>query len=568
VLLCRLKEYYERSDDRLPPMYKRGRVKWFIDLDYDGNLIGNTLVSTSNEDSNRKGKKFVIPHIGRTSGIRPILLVDKAQYVLGVGDDKRTRDCHSAFVELIDDCASANTSEAVQAVANFLHSPDIINIQLPPELKSDDVISFRVGTELPSDDMSVQEFWRDKNQVNTDSKDNILIECQICGQTCVPVSPHPIKIKGIPGGQPSGMAMVSANSKAFESYGLENSLIAPTCQSCAEAYATAANELIKRDDTHVRIGPLIYVFWTRNKVELPVLSLFTSPTPDSEQVKQLILSAQKGRIYDAMDDEAFYASAWSASGARIAVRDWIETTVGTVRHNMARWFEMQRLISAQDGMAQFYGFWTLAASLYRSRDANNQMAPNVPEVLMRVALQGGPVPPWVLFQAVKRNRAEQKVTRPRLALIKMVLVSKNDTREEEYLVGLDTKNLEPAYLCGRLLSELESIQKAAINANTTIVDRFYGSASSAPASVFGHLLRGSQAHLAKLRKEKPGLAVIFQKRLEEIQSGLTSFPKVLTLEQQGLFALGYYHQRVSDRQRKDQVASGKEQPITRRVKDE
>jgi CRISPR-associated protein Csd1 len=120
-----------------------------------------------------------------------------------------------------------------------------------------------------------------------------------------------------------------------------------------------------------------------------------------------------------------------------------------------------------------------------------------------------------------------------------------------YLVELDKGNTNPAYLCGRLLAELEAIQRASINPKATIVDRFYGSASTAPASVFGNLMRGTQAHLAKLRKEKPGLAVVFQKRLEEIQSGLMGFPRVLTMEEQGLFALGYYHQRVYDRSKAD-----------------
>ncbi|MDY6893488.1 MAG: type I-C CRISPR-associated protein Cas8c/Csd1, partial [Chloroflexota bacterium] len=104
--------------------------------------------------------------------------------------------------------------------------------------------------------------------------------------------------------------------------------------------------------------------------------------------------------------------------------------------------------------------------------------------------------------------------------------------------------------CGRLLAVLESIQEEAAKPrkiNSTIVDRFYGTASSAPASVFGHLLRGVQAHLGKLRKEKYGSYIALEKRLEEVQSGLSNFPKTLTMEQQGLFALGYYHQRAADR---------------------
>jgi CRISPR-associated protein Csd1 len=155
----------------------------------------------------------------------------------------------------------------------------------------------------------------------------------------------------------------------------------------------------------------------------------------------------------------------------------------------------------------------------------------------------------VLFQAVKRNRAEQTITRPRAALIKMVLLSQHtDFPEEDSMAQLDTQNQDPAYLCGRLLAVLERIQQAAIpGAGSTITDRFYGTFSSAPASVAGVLLRKSQAHLAKLRKERRGTERALQGKLEEIQALLNDFPRTLTLEQQGLFGLGYYHQRAQDR---------------------
>ncbi len=116
------------------------------------------------------------------------------------------------------------------------------------------------------------------------------------------------------------------------------------------------------------------------------------------------------------------------------------------------------------------------------------------------------------------------------------------------MVQLDASSQDPAYVCGRLLAVLERIQYAALGkTGSTITDRFYGKFSSAPASVVGTLFRKSQAHLAKLRKEKPGSEYALQGKLEEIQRPLTSFPRTLSLEQQGLFGLGYYHQRAQDR---------------------
>ena len=115
--------------------------------------------------------------------------------------------------------------------------------------------------------------------------------------------------------------------------------------------------------------------------------------------------------------------------------------------------------------------------------------------------------------------------------------------------GLDAANRDPAYLCGRLLAVLDAIQQQAISPNATVVDRFYGSASSAPASVFGNLLDNAQNHLAKLRKEPRtrGAGIALDGRLMDVMDGLDGFPPTLTLPQQGLFALGFYHQRAADR---------------------
>jgi CRISPR-associated protein Csd1 len=147
------------------------------------------------------------------------------------------------------------------------------------------------------------------------------------------------------------------------------------------------------------------------------------------------------------------------------------------------------------------------------------------------------------------------VSHPQAALVKMVLLSQQDAEQQEEgeelmskLVQLDSENRDPAYLCGRLLAVLEEAQWAAMGrVNATIIDRYFGTASSAPASVFGRLLTGAQAHLSTLRRDWPAKGQSLQKRLEEVQAGLQSFPRTLTLAQQGLFMLGYYHQRAADR---------------------
>ncbi len=116
------------------------------------------------------------------------------------------------------------------------------------------------------------------------------------------------------------------------------------------------------------------------------------------------------------------------------------------------------------------------------------------------------------------------------------------------MTSLDTENVQPAYVCGRLLATLDRIQFVALGkTNATIVDRFYGTASSAPATVFGTLLHGAQNHLGKMRHDRPGPHAALERQLEQILSPLTTFPTTLTLKEQGVFALGFYHQRAADR---------------------
>lgn len=460
------------------------------------------------------------------------------------------------------------TGEAVvKAVVSFLEQKDFTLSFGSEKISAGDVMTFRIGEILPVDVPSVQEFWRkiarhmgEKGvaEISTDlirswataaesgGKQDSDWDCLVCGQPCIPARVHPIAIKLPRSVADQQCSIVTANKDAFWSYGLEQSLIAPTCRPCAERYAKAINHLVQREDSHITVGPLVYLFWTRDEVPFSVATLLSRPEPD--EVRALIASVFKGQQNTTtIDSTPFYATAFSASGGRVVVRDWLDTTVETARRNLARYFALQQIAERDGSEGNPYGLYPLAASTVR--DANRELPPNVPKVLLHVALRGGSLPLWLLFQAVKRNRAERMITRPRAALIKMALLSQFENwPKEDFMTKLELENHDPAYLCGRLLAVLEAVQQAAIpGVNATITDRFFGTASSAPASVFGHLLRGAMAHLGKLRKEKPGTYEALRRRLADVQEHLAAFPKTLTLEQQGLFGLGYFHQQAADR---------------------
>lgn len=160
----------------------------------------------------------------------------------------------------------------------------------------------------------------------------------------------------------------------------------------------------------------------------------------------------------------------------------------------------------------------------------------------------------ILYKVVRRIRASRKVQPEQAALIKMVLLSQRETTNErdDYMTTVGEEEKDAAYLCGRLLAQLDYIQHRALGkVNATIVDRFYGTASVSPAVVFPRLLKGAIPHLASMRPEyninsKSYSASLSysDKELARLLEHLASFPTILTLEEQGRFALGFYHQKA------------------------
>jgi len=398
----------------------------------------------------------------------------------------------------------------------------------------------------PIDLPSVQGFWLSVHEPSSDADG----QCIVCGKRKPILDRLEGKVKGIRGGQSSGTSLVSANSAAFESYGLEASQNSPTCRECGEAFTRAANNLLGDDRSRLVVGDTTFIFWTREKQQFDIGQFLRQP--DASDVRALLESVHRGQLADLADETAFYAAALSASGGRAVVRDWVDTTVGSARQNIARWFVAQRVADPrpEDHTGETFrplGLFALAASTVR--DVGRDLPVTTPRALVRAALAGGPLPLDLVFQAVRRCRAEQGVTRPRAALIKLVLLSQeSQLPKENYMVALESEHPSAAYHCGRLLAVLESVQQAALGqVNATIVDRYYGAASSTPGIVFGSLLRGAQPHFAKLKRDRPGANVNLQRRLEEICAQISDWPATLALKDQALFSLGFYHQRAHDR---------------------
>ncbi len=193
---------------------------------------------------------------------------------------------------------------------------------------------------------------------------------------------------------------------------------------------------------------------------------------------------------------------------------------------------------------------------FKRKDGNGYELPKLENVspvlageMTRAILNDTPYPMSLLSQLITRLRADGDINGIRIAMIKAVLQRKfrKGLITEGVPMSLNLESENTAYLMGRLFAVLERIQSQALGElNAGIADRYYGSASSVPYSVFPRLLSGAKHHLSRLRKDKAGMAVILDKDLGDIIFRLPeTFPRHFSIDEQGRFAIGYYHQKQS-----------------------
>jgi CRISPR-associated protein Csd1 len=567
MILAQLKEFADTQMTLPPVMYSEQKIRWLIDLDAEGQLMGKFVPWGGDTKETKRGKPTIVPHIGRTVGVKPKLLADSAEYVLGVGraDSKpeRVADCHQQFKALITECEKVSQDPKLKAVLKFLDSwqPAQFASYLPDGFKVEkfdpsENITFRVDGVVLADAKAqlhgIEKFWADLTSGGgeTGKEADPIMTCLVTGEEAPVAQRMPLLIKGLIGGQPSGTALVSANSDPFTSYGLKNSLTSPISRDAAERFAKALNHLLS-DRTHrMYVGTTAFVFWTRKPSDDVPVWLLDRPEPQA--VKNLLESPLAGSQVHYLADEQFYALSLTASMARSVVRDWLETTIPQVKENIKNWFLSQKMVDAYGESGRSLGVYTLAASVYR--DPGKEMQATVPTALLRYAINRDRLADDLLAKLVCRNRAEQDVTFPRAAFTKLILVSQGKIQMSEMESLTPKPSLEGlenlAYQCGRLLAELEAIQKSALgNVNASLVDRYYGAASSTPAKAFAPLMRGVQSHLGKLRKTAPGIYKLREQQLEEIMANFVDgkFPSTLMMTHQAIFSLGYYHQRAANR---------------------
>ena len=569
------------------PDFETKPVSWVIELRPDGTLIQiGDVRANANEGKMGKGGKPLKPkwvgkamevplQPGRTSGDRAFFLVDKAEYALGL-DPAGTRPSDKLaarlglFLDPIRRCAQETGDSVAAAVAVFLNARldgangDVVRAKFPEEAAANDLFAFRVGGEFAHARTVARDWFREHYGRKPMKATKNGARCLVTGEPAGKPSLFPL-IKRVPGGTPSGNALVSFNVSAYESYGLSGNANAPVSQSASQQAAAALNRLLDYDAPgglrRLNLsGDTAVVHWSTKHCDEAATfldALNTSFSDEPQRVPEAFQSLFTGRPPEIGEDAPFYALTLSGTQGRVIVRDWFESTLKAVLANLARHFadvDVVRLTRPAKGKPDLP-----AIPLRRALDA--LAAPgreaSVPAALAgliwRAALKHEDYPASLLPRILLRERAEaggdewiDSARRDaRVSLLKGLLIRRFNLQVEK---TMNDDNTNAGYLLGRLLAVLEDTQRLALGKglNATIKDKFYGSASATPAAVFPQLMDLFHKHARKARDSRPGAVVNREKLVDAILAKLdpnAGIPVHLPLPDQGMFVLGYHQQR-------------------------
>lgn len=587
MILQALHDLYLRKQDELPPEgFEQKEIPFLIVLNEDGTFCD--LQDTRSKSGKKLlARQFRVPkdngRSGKNAWQNANLLWDHFGYVLDwpkseSGTDKEmAQKQHETFVARVKELSAAYPHDkGIQAVQSFLDTDEIQKVFAHPTWEECKKIlgcnlSFRLSNELSlvCESESVREYVAETSTPEDDEEDSSTsgqIEgiCLITGEKGSVARLHPKT--PILGAKSNSKVVSFQKGMGFDSYGKQQSYNAPTGKSATFAYSTALNHLLaKGSQQKFMVGSDTIVFWAEEKhyIEDTFFEIFRVHTNENQNqlnqaVRSLYAAPQSGT--PPLDDDLmrFFVLGLAPNAARIAIRFWHAGTVGETARHIRQHFEDCAITHGPNQPEHLSLFRLLISTA--TQGESKHIPPNMAGDVMKAILGGTPYPKSLMAAVVNRIRAEQSkkdqngkpiqnVTYPRAALIKALLV-----REARYYkfngkevdMSLDSTNTNPGYLLGRLFAVLERVQADSAGGwgkiNSTIRDRFYGSASSTPVAAFPHLMKLKNHHLSKLENNKK----YYEGLIGEIVNKLDpndAFPAHLSLSDQGRFAVGYYHQR-------------------------
>jgi CRISPR-associated protein Csd1 len=595
--------------------FTKKAIRWVISLDAKGNLLGFTPTG-----DDRRGKEFSAPQTSRpkVAGGIAEFLADGVTAVFGFDSDpekdkdneKRRRDRdqnnaakHDDFWRQIQAAFDVTQNSSLQALLNFqrkhLAKVDFLKWEARDNQKPAWWLKTAAGNEvklgaenftfevdgklLIEDEEAMRPYWRKIYQREIIDRTEAVEKglCLITGASDVPIAPtHNPKIKGVPNAQPTGAAIVSFDKPAFTSYGLDQSYNAPASIESSTAYSVALNWLLNQRKHNLRLGGTVVSFWARDSEEATDIfaELFEQPKP--ETVQRFLTSPFRGVEHHGVKSDEFYSVTLAGNAGRIVVRHWLQCPLETATDNLKRWFEDLQIapygqLSAatkankksngeDKEVPQPLSLYMLAITTVRE---SKDLQPELLTQLYRAALENHAPSVMLLNPILNRFAKELASDGPNLAMRRLsrfaltrLILNRNRKEDEPMIEPQVFETNDPAYNCGRLLAIFDDLQMRAHEyqlEGAGVVERYYGSASSAPNSAFGILWRLHQHHLKKVSRQGDkgkAAAEAIKRRIASIAALFPQpkpnfppeFPRAFSLVEQGRFALGFYQQKAAD----------------------
>lgn len=570
MILSALKDYYDRmaadpESGIAPEGFELKELQFLIVINEQGQFIN--IEDTREKVGNKLiGKTFLLPRsVGRSgskSYATTFLLWDHIGYLLGLPtEDEKSIKQHQTWLKALSELPEELTEDVgVKAVLLFYKNNEIAKAIAFPMIKEclktkQCNMTFRLVSDIPVPCRKrVREYVvKNLQAAGTDSDQEGKVEktgiCLVTGEKGIIVRTH----SRTPIGKDAKILVGFQKNSGYDSYGKEQGYNAPIIKSTEFAYVTALNTLLKSKAQRMLIGDASTVFWSekQSSFESDFALFFKEPEKDdpnagTERVKALFESAKSGSYREDDGNNRFYILGLAPNVARIVVRFWQVGTISEFATRIRQYFN-DFVIVKPSKEPEYYSIWRILVNI-AVQDNSENIPPNLASDFMRSILNGTPYPTTLLQAVIRRIRSdtENRVKPIRAALIKAYLNRYYrfypNQNYKEVMMELDANQTSVGYQLGRLFAVLEKIQEEANpGINATIRERFYGSACATPVTVYPNLIRLKNHHLAKL--ENKGQVVNFERLLGEIMSNLRDFPAHLNLHEQGLFALGYYHQR-------------------------
>lgn len=583
MIINALCEHYQRLlDDEHSgvsrPGYSKARVSFAAELSPAGELV-NIIDLREQQGKKMIARDMIVPEqVKRSSGVKANFLCDNCSYVFGLpqkGKEKKERikQAFIAFAELHQVVLGTTKDAGAEAVCLFLKNWDLEKAaqdqkieQFIDDLSEGGNIVFRLqdDTRYIHERGVIAAAW---GAYCSGSDAATLGQCLVRGEI-LPIARLHASIKGVTGAQSSGASLISYNLDAFTSYGKTQSYNASISEDAAFAYTTTLNFMLSNLKQRIRIGDTTMVFWAErstNGMEEDLLGALFFPINEAtdkedgsenrivrdpqtvQLIRDIFSRIRTGRPVNegltGIDPYVnFYILGLAPNASRLSVRFWHVDQYGNFLNKISEHYRDLELVRNVKFDPEFISISRILKETAPLGDTK-RIPPLLGGIMMRAILTGMPYPQALFNAIISRIRADQKVNYVRSAVIKAILSRhyRYYRKHNEVIIkmSLDEQNTNVAYRLGRLFALLEKVQEDATpGLNATIKDRYFGAASATPASVFPILLRLAQHHIAKAEYGR-----LIDRRIQEVLGTIRGFPNHLNLEEQGLFVLGYYHQR-------------------------